>query len=75
MKRLVAINLIIIILFAFAQTCVFAANSVSIGGETLTDINKGIKQEDYNSLMDEGTTGTYGEDKQKMFLYKLIQPQ
>ncbi len=65
MKRLVAINLIIIILFAFAQTCVFAANSVSIGGETLTDINKGIKQEDYNSLMDEGTTGTYGEDKQK----------
>lgn len=68
MKKLVAINLIVLVLITFVSTNVFATDGDGLtsygSGESIQDIQEGITQDTFSSMFEKGTTSTFGEKKQ-----------
>lgn len=68
MKKLVAINLIVLVLITFFSTNVFATDGDGLtsygSGESIQDIQEGITQDTFSSMFEKGTTSTFGEKKQ-----------
>lgn len=68
MKKLVAINLIVLVLITFVSTKVFAAGGDGMesygSGESIQDIQKGLTKDTFSSMFEKGTTSTFGEKKQ-----------
>ena len=68
MKKLVAINLIVLVLITFVSTKVFAAGGDGMesygSGESIQDIQKGITPDTFSSMFEKGTTATFGQKEQ-----------
>lgn len=68
MKKLVAINLIVLVLITFVSTNVFATDGDGLtsygSGESIQDIQKGITPDTFSSMFEKGTTATFGQKEQ-----------